>query len=125
MFELLSRVSKKHHHIRLNYAFCSDPMWLHTFLGSWNGKAMMRSQDQWVPAVEIYIDAAGEVGCEAWWGTHWLQLRWANNLERYSNYTEISVSSCIGMCCVGPPIKRQKVQLHCNNEATVAVLNMG
>ena len=43
MFEVLCRVSKKNHHICLNYAFRLHPMWLHTFLGSWNGKAMMRS----------------------------------------------------------------------------------
>ena len=55
-----------------NHAFRSDLMWWHTFLGSWNRKAMMHRQDQWIPAVQIYTDA---VGCGAWWWVHWLQLK--------------------------------------------------
>ena len=31
-----------------------------------------------------------------------------SNLERYPNYTERSVTSCIGMCNVGLPMEGQK-----------------
>ena len=78
IFEVLWGVAKRHHHVRLNHAFCSDLMWWHTFLDVWNGKAMMWVQDQWSPELEVFTDASGEVGCGALWGTQWLQLKWAN-----------------------------------------------
>ena len=127
MFELLRGVVKKHHHIRLNHAFRSDLMWWHTFLEAWNGKAMMRTQDQWSPAVEVFTDASGEVGCGALWGTHWLQLKWAN-MPNWINtpITQKEVLPAVLACAVwGHRWKAKRVQLYCDNEAAVAVLNTG
>ena len=127
MFELLHGVSKKHHHIRLNHAFRSDLMWWPTFLGSWNGKAMMRSRVQWTPAVQLYTDAAGEVGCGAWWGAHWLQLKWATAAAwKGIPITQKEVLPAVLACTVwGHQWKSKRVQLYCDNEAAVAVLNAG
>ena len=129
MFELLHGVSKKHHHIRLNHAFRSDLMWWPTFLGSWNGKAMMHSRVQWTPAVQLYTDAAGEVGCGAWcgawWGAHWLQLKWATAAAwKGIPITQKEVLPAVLACTVwGHQWKAKRIQLCCDNEAAVAVLN--
>ena len=127
MFELLRGVVKKHHHIRLNHAFRLDLMRWHTFLEAWNGKAMMRTQDQWSPAVEVFTDASGEVGCGALWGTHWLQLKWANMPNwRNTPITQKEVLPAVLACAVwGHRWKAKQVQLYCDNEAAVAVLNTG
>ena len=131
MFELLHGVSKKHHHIRLNHAFRSDLMWWPTFLGSWNGKAMMHSRVQWTPAVQLYTDAAGEVGCGAWcgawWGAHWLQLKWATAAAwKGIPITQKEVLPAVLACTVwGHQWKAKRLQLYCDNEAAVAVLNAG
>ena len=111
MFELLQGVSNKHHHICLNHAFHSDLKWWHTFLESWNGKAMVYGQDQRTPAVEIYTDAAGEVGCGAWWGVHWLQLKWAREATwRGISITQKEVLPAVLACAVwGHQWKAQRV----------------
>ena len=126
MFELLHGVSKKHHHIRLNHVFRSDRMWWHTFLGHWNGKAMMHDKDQWTPAVEIYTDAAGEIGCGPWWGIHWLQLKWVRTATwRGIPITQKEVLPGVLACATwGRQWKAKRVQLYCD-EAAVAVLNAG
>ena len=127
MFELLCRVSKKHHHIRLHHAFCSDLMQWHTFLGSWSGKATMHSRDQWIPAVEIYTNAAGEVGCGAWWGVHSVQLKWARAATwRGILITQKEVLPAVFACVVwGHQWKAKRIWLYCHNAAAVAVLNAG
>ena len=129
MFELLRGVVKKHHHIRLNHTFRSDLMWWHTFLEAWNGKAMMWVQDQWSPTVDVFSDASGEVGCGALWGSHWLQLKWANSATWKNipiTHDQKEVLPAVLACVVwGHHWKRKRVQLCCDNEAAVAVLNAG
>ena len=99
-------------------------MWWHTFLGHWNGKAMMHDKDQWTPAVEVYTYAAEEIGCGAWWGVHWLQLKWARAATRRGiPITQKEVLPAVLAC--GVANGRPKGQLYCDNEATVAVLNAG
>ena len=81
----------------------------------------MYGQDQWTPAVEIYTDAAGEVGCEAWWGVHWLQLKWAREATwRGISITQKEVLPAVLACAVwGHQWKAKRY----DNEAAVAVLN--
>ena len=95
-------------------------MWWHTFLGSWNGTAMMRSQVQWTPAVQLYTDAAGEVGCGAWCGAHWLQLKWATAAWRGIPITQKEVLPAVLACTVwGHQWKARRVQLYCDHVAAV------
>ena len=37
-----------------------------------------------------------------------VEMSQSSNLERYFNYTERSVTGCIGMCGVGSPMEGQK-----------------
>ena len=87
----------------------------------------MCSQVQWTPAVQLYTDAAGEVGCGAWWGAHWLQLKWATAAAwRGIPITQKEVLPAVLACAVwGHQWKARRVQLYCDNEAAVAVLNAG
>ena len=127
MFELLRGVAEKYHHIRLSNAFRSDLRWWHTFLNAWNGKAMMRAQNQWSPAVKVFTDASGEVGCGALWGSHWLQLKWADMATwKDIPITQKEVLPAVLACAVwGHQWRAKRVLLHCDNEAAVAVLNAG
>ena len=80
-------------------------------------------QDQWSPTVEVFTDASGK------WevGIHWLQLKWANSVTwKNIPITQKEVLPAVLACVVwGHLWKRKQVQLYCDNEAAVVVLNAG
>ena len=87
----------------------------------------MHDKDQWTPPVEIHTDAAGEVGCGAWWRVHWLQLKWA----RAATWRGILITqkevlpAVLARTMWGRQWQAKRVQLYCDNGAAVAVLNVG
>ena len=66
MFDLLKGIPQKQQFVRLNVSFRSDLMWWHSFLESWNGVLMMRSQGA-EPDHHLISDASGQFGCGAFW----------------------------------------------------------
>ena len=59
------RISRLHHHIRLNQQACLDIEWWLTFLPSWNGTSYIL-ETEWFTSTSmlLYTDAASSVG----WG---------------------------------------------------------
>lgn len=127
VFELLKGVSKKHHHIRLNAAIRSDIIWWHTFLATWNGKAMIQNVAVYGGGVEVFTDASSSIGCGAWWSPRWIQLKWpqGGKFEELP-ITQKEVLPVVLACAVwGDQWYGKQVTAHCDNEAAVAVLNSG
>ena len=116
--------NKKYHHIRLNAAFQSDLMWLHTFLAKWNGVAMIPGAPDAKPVIEVFTDASGGVGCGAWWSPRWLQLKWSPGQP--FGKLPITQKEMVLACVVwGNEWRERRMIAHCDNEAAVAVLNSG
>ena len=77
MINLLSVVVEPHHHIRLNRSFRADLGWWASFLGRWNGVAILNSITQPSPDFTVTSDASGNWGCGAISSTgEWFMYQW-------------------------------------------------
>jgi hypothetical protein len=81
MFELLGVARRAEHHIRLGAPFRSDLLWWATFLGAWNGVAMLPAQYSGQPSHQVWTDASGSFGCGAVYPAvhQWIQLQWPHS----------------------------------------------
>ena len=74
LFQLLGAARSPHHHVRLSAGAKADIQWWACFLQDWNGHSFFPSP---TPAIHIYSDAAGSVGCGAFQvGGSWFAFRW-------------------------------------------------
>ena len=77
-FDLLSTISKQHHHIRLSQGVRSDLAWWSTFTEQWNGVSFMSLFSPSPPTIIIETDAAGSWGAGAVWDRKWFQVACIN-----------------------------------------------
>ena len=125
MFELLKGGANKRPWVRLNASFRSDLLWWHLFLESWNGVAMLENVPTQGREVDLYTDASGSFGCGAYWGSHWLQLRWPEGLEEWSIARKELIPIVAASMVWGQRWRQQRVRVHCDNEAVVEVIKAG
>ena len=112
MFELLKGIAKKQHSIRLNCSFRSDLAWWHLFLESWNGVAMMESQE-WYPDVHLFSDTSGSFGCGAWWDQSWLQVAWTRSMGEWSIAQKELFPIVLAVMLWGKVWKGRAILVHC------------
>ena len=124
MFELLRGTAKKQHFIRLNRSFHSDLRWWHLFLESWNGVAMMGSQE-WQPKIHLFSDASGSFGCGAWWDQSWFQVAWTSDVQEWSIAQKELLPVVLAAMLWGKFWRGKAVLVHCDNQAVVEVVNSG
>ena len=124
MFDLLKGIPRKQQFVRLNVSFRSDLMWWHSFLESWNGVSMMRSQGA-EPDHHLISDASGRFGCGAFWDCQWLQYQWPDGLESWSIAVKELVPIVMACALWGRKWQGSSILIHCDNEAVVSVVNAG
>ena len=125
VFERLRGTHAGHHFIRINRAMRSDLAWWATFLEEWNGVAIFRPQGQLGPHHEFYSDASGSFGCGAIWGDRWLQLKWPPSFATVAIAPKELIPVVMVCAIWGRAWKGQVIQVHCDNQAVVSVLNSG
>ena len=134
MFELLAVARRAEHHIRLGAPFRSDLCWWATFLGAWNGVAMLPMQSQGWPAHEFWTDASGSFSCGAAYPTakQWIQLQWPGScregempLREESIMLKELLPVVLGLAVWGQRWHRAAVTVHCDNLGAVSVINGG
>ena len=123
MFVLLKGLPKKQQLIRLNVAFRSDLLWWHLFLVRWNGISMLQAPPH--AEEQIFSDAAGSYGCGVWWRTHWFQLKWPDNNNLHSIAIKELVPIVIACILWGKQWSGKAIQVHCDNQAVVEMVNSG
>ena len=126
MFDLLSRASKPHHHIKLTSGFRSDLAWWRTFLKSWNGVSMLspakaRTQP---PDAVVTSDASGKWGCGAFWKLTWFQFAWEKPLCNLSIAIQELIPIIVAAAIWGKHWKGYSVQCQSDNQAVVAVYSL-
>jgi len=64
MYTTAAKLQKMHFYTRLNREFCSDVIWWHIFLQSWNGRSMLHHPALTLaPDFSIQTDASDSWGC--------------------------------------------------------------
>ena len=112
--------------IRLNIAFRSDLMWWHMFLDAWNGIGIVQCQMEGPTDVNLYTDASGSWGCEAWAGNLWLKLAWPKGkVEKWPIAVKEIIPIVLAGLLWGRRWRGKLVLAHCDNLAVVQVINAG
>ena len=89
------------------------------------GVAIFRPQGQLGPHHEFYSDASGSFGCGAIWGDRWLQLKWPPSFATVVIAPKELIPVVMACAIWGRAWKGQVIQVHCDNQAVVSVLNSG
>ena len=81
MIALLHARSGMTHHgaltpIHLNLSFRADLAWWQHFAEEWNETSFLRTPRD-LPSLHVALDASGQWGCGAWWGSNWFQVEWS------------------------------------------------
>ena len=123
LFDLLSTVSKQHHHLRLSQGIRSDLTWWSTFMDQWNGVSFMSLFSPAPPTIVIETDASGSWGAGAVWASRWFQLAWTNEGEKHSNIATLELIPIVIASAVwGKHWQRQSVLCRCDNQAVVCAV---
>ena len=111
-----------HYMIRLNKPACSDILWWHTFMSTWNGLAFLPFQ---CPQVSLTSDASGSWGCGAFWDSRWLQLEWTTQMRTLNIAVMELLPILLAAAVWGPKWQSCQVTCYCDNESAVTVINRG
>ena len=101
MYSTAARVKQLHHFTRLNQVFCSDLLWWHTFINSWNGLSFLHlAQHQPNFNYQIQTDASGSWGCGGYFSSQWFQPPWSAEWSAVSIMAKELVPIIIS-CAIG------------------------
>ena len=123
LYDLLASVKANRHHIYLNTAACSDLAWWFTFLGSWNGVSILRTQQSALIHHTVVSDASGQWGCGAYSDRRWFQLCWSgSSVQEESIMVKELIPIVIAAAVWGKHWTGHTVQCKCDNDSVVAVI---
>jgi len=126
MYATAAKVKELHHFTWLNREFRSDLLWWHTFMASWNGLGLLRTES-WSSPADHYIqtDVSGSWGCGAFFEGNWLQWQWPNEWLNISIMAKELVPITLSCALWGPKLTRTRVLIQCDNLGLVAAISKG
>ena len=111
--------------MRLGREARSDIEWWWRFCKDWNGVAVLLGPPEARATETVATDASGSWGCGACWTECWFQLQWhAGMLESHITCKEL-VPIVVATAVWGAQWQNMTVQVLCDNEAVVAIVNKG
>ena len=126
MINLLSVVVEPHHHIRLNRSFRADLGWWASFLGRWNGVAILNSITQPSPDFTVTSDASGNWGCGAISSTgEWFMYQWPASWQSVNITAKELFPLVVAIATWGNLWRGKVVRCFCDNAAVVAIVQSG
>jgi len=126
LINLSCTVKALHQFIYLNSNVKADVSMWHSFLDSWNGKTFFLSKTvSESPSIEFYTDASGKLGYGAYFQGSWFALPWLSHQAEYSMSAKELLPIIVAAHLWGFKWKNMKIKVHCDNEATVKILNKG
>ena len=99
--------------------------WWYLFISTWNGTAMMLTDQAGGPTITLTSDASGTWGCGAYTGEHWFMLPWTSNIKEAHITVKELVPIVIAALMWGQEWKGLVVRARCDNTAVVAIVNSG
>ena len=123
LITLSTAVKRLDHFIRLSKCARSDIEWWYTYSKGWNGVSMMSLVNKTNPEVSLTTDALGSWGCGGFSNTQWFSLKWvASAMSLHITVKELlPITIAAGLW--GPHWRGQSVQVWCDNEAVVTIIN--
>ena len=117
---LSTTVTQLHHHIRLTADARADIEWWQTFLPTWNGTAKFIDPATIAAAdMDLFTDAAGHLGCGAYFKGSWFHYTWDARQASYSiQWKELFVIVAAALTW-GHLWEGKRIQFHCDNQAIV------
>ncbi|XP_070549868.1 uncharacterized protein [Ptychodera flava] len=130
LIELSKATQKLDFHITISSESRLDLTMWHHFLASWNGISMFLDTSTTAASdMELYTDASG-IGHGGYFIGHWFQERWDSNL-RLDSDPALSIAFqelypiVIAALLWGHLWARKRILFHCDNSATVHIINKG
>lgn len=123
MIDLLCRLCKKDHLIRLNKEFQRDLQWWHQFLIKWHGVSVWLFPRN-TPAgdVEVSSDVAGSLGFGAYVTGQWFFGSWRSSRRQQSIAYKERFPVIIAAHIWGHQWRRQHVLFRSDNDSVVHIL---
>lgn len=122
LIDLTMKVSKPHHHIRLNKEACKDiEAWL-LFLHHFNGTLIMR-QPMWTesPDIRLYSDSS-DLGFGVIFGSKWAYGRWPRIWLKYHIAVREMYPITLALHLWGHYMKDHRIMFFCDNQAVAACI---
>jgi len=126
LLEVLRGLKQQHHRVRLSIDFKRDIQWWNSFMARFNGVSMMLDEQWSLPDSIISTDAC------LTGGGGWIQGRFFSSvfpvevldLELHINALEL-LTLLVSLKLWCPLLSGKRIQVFCDNEATVTVINSG
>lgn len=130
LISLSTTVSELHHYVHLTKE-CKEDLWMwQRFLSQWNGLSLFHELQLTNSAdIELYTDAASTVGHGGYFQGYWFCETWPldlpigqdENSMAFRELYPIVVSAILW----GAQWTTKRILFHCDNQATVAIINKG
>ena len=120
LITLSTTASQLHPHIRLDADARADISWWQDFLPSWNGTAKFIAPNPTTAAdLELFTDAAGALGCSAYFRGAWFHYAWQpHQLEHSIQWKELFAIVAAALTW-GNSWSGRKIRFFCDNQAIV------
>ena len=130
LLRMLHGVKKQHHYITLNEECRKHLRMWKMFLENWNGKSFFHDLEYTNNAdMELFTDASGSIGYGGFFGGKWFACRWPPEINLDQEDMSIAFMELVPIvtCAVtwGPNWSRKRILFHCDNLATVNIINKG
>ena len=114
--------------VKLSTSFIKDVLWWQKFLPLYNGISMMAIED-WLEPDQVFASDACLKGCGAWYGRerkffHTIFPEFILDENLHINALEL-LTICIACKAWGREWKGLRIQVLCDNEVSVTVINTG
>ena len=126
LIDLSMTVQRFHHHIRISQEARLDIIWWLDFLPTWPGSSLILDT-HWTssPSMNLYTDASGSEGWGAFWCGRWLQASWSPAQSVRPIFWKELFAVVNAVNTWGHQWAKQKILLHCDNEAVVEIWRKG
>ena len=126
MYAAAAKLKELDYSTWLNREVRSDLLWWHTFMDSWNGLSLLRTES-WSSPADHYIqtDASGNWGCGAFFEGNWLQWEWPKEWLNATIMAKELVPIAFSCAAWGPKLTRTRVLIQCDNLGLVTAIAKG
>ena len=125
MYATAAKVKELDYFTRLNMEFCSDLLWWHTFLTTWNGHSLFRWHTlQHSITITIQTDASGALGCGAVFESLSLQWKWPPEWQLLGIMAKELVPIICSCVVWGSQLTRKSILFQCDNLSLVLAIKL-